>query len=367
MLPQRYFTREFYEHIYQLANDSIIVVDREKEEIVLANSKTLELYGYSESELKGFKIYQLNVEQQDKVKNYMDKVAASSKGYAFQSKHRKKNGEILDVEVNSRLFVLDGREYFISIVRDITDKKQIERDAEMAKAVQRSLMPESIFEYSRFKCSAFYQPLMQVSGDMYDLVPLDDHRLAVLVADVMGHGTAAALYTAAIKLFFRDKIRKCNFPSEFLSKLNRYFSYNSGQIDVFLGAICLIFDSRTSSVICSNGGINEFFFYQQAKAGCQIIENKGPFIGMFPNSHYVDYGLRLDSGDRLYLCTDGLLDLRGKGKNFTPYKLWRKLILEDDGFDAEQIFTSYLNGLKMFGDPLELLRDDLTLLKIDYI
>jgi hypothetical protein len=61
------------------------------------------------------------------------------------------------------------------------------------------------------------------------------------------------------------------------------------------------------------------------------------------------------------------LDLRGKGENFTPYKLWRKLILEDDGFDAEQIFTSYLNGLKMFGDPLELLRDDLTLLKIDYI
>lgn len=366
-MPRHYFSEDFYELIYKLANDSIIVIEREKQEIVVANPKTCEMYGYSESELNGLPLSLLNADSAGKFRFLMSKLAASKDGYSYQTKHRKKSGEVLDVEVNSRLFTNRNKEFLISIIRDITDKKQFERDLEMAKAVQDNLLPQISLRYSKFNFTSFYRPLIQVTGDMYDLIPLDDKRVAVLLADVMGHGTAAALYTAAIKLFFRDKIRKCNFPSEFLSKLNRYFGYNTAEIDIFMGVICLIFDSRTSSVVCACGGINEFFFASREKNQFRLVQNAGPYVGMFADSQYADFGLRLASGDRIYLFTDGLLDLQNSEQNQDLCKLWEQLILDDQGLSAQELFAAYQNSLLPLGFAEQPFRDDLTLLKIECV
>jgi sigma-B regulation protein RsbU (phosphoserine phosphatase) len=349
-----------------LVNDSIIVIDKETGKIVAANPKAYHIYGYTEPELIDMDIKELTIESSVQVRQIMDKVAASSKGCTFQTKHKKKNGTVMDVEINSQLFVSGNKEFFLNVIRDISMEKQFCRDLELARTMQKNLMPEESSPEPNFNFSFFYQPLLHVSGDMYDYVYLNDDCLVFLLVDVMGHGIPAALYTAAVKLFFRDKIRKCHFPSEFLSKLNRYFNHNVDELGIFMGAICLFLDVKNGIVLCSNGGINEFILFDSQQGKCQLIENKGPYIGMFGNSCYVDYGLKLNPGDQLYLYTDGLVDLRDVNDRMNPQELLCQLVVKNSKINADQLFAEYLNRLSSFADRREIIKDDVTLLKIEY-
>src|SRR3989442_15045978 len=84
-------------------------------------------------------------------------------------------------------------------LRGAAEKKRLEEELRIAREIQMSLLPQGPLNMPGLSVTTLSVPAREVGGDYYDFLPLDDHRLGVLIADVSGKGTSAALYMAELK------------------------------------------------------------------------------------------------------------------------------------------------------------------------
>lgn len=126
------------EHIFEHARDIILVICAKTGAFVDANRAAELAYGYSRDELLGMHIFDLRVEHATEVENQM--MRASSEGILFETKHRRRDGSAFDVEVSSRGENINDRLLLFSVVRDISERKQLEGERdELLAATQRAL------------------------------------------------------------------------------------------------------------------------------------------------------------------------------------------------------------------------------------
>ncbi len=85
------------------------------------------------------------------------------------------------------------------LLLEAAEKKRLEEELRIAHEIQMSLLPQAPASIPGLSVTALCVPAREVGGDYYDFLPLDDHRLGVLIADVSGKGTSAALYMAELK------------------------------------------------------------------------------------------------------------------------------------------------------------------------
>jgi len=102
--------------------------------------------------------------------------------------------------------------------------QSIENELATAREIQTSILPSSSPEIKNLHISAIYHPMTAVAGDFYDFLPVDQHRVGVLVADVSGHGVPAALIAAMMKMAVKSIIACVHSPVDVLQGLNRLLS-----------------------------------------------------------------------------------------------------------------------------------------------
>ena len=87
----------------------------------------------------------------------------------------------------------------------------IENELAISREIQTSILPSGSPEIKNLRVTAAYHPMTAVAGDFYDFIPVDQHRVGVLVADVSGHGVPAALIAAMMKMAVQS-IVPCVIP-----------------------------------------------------------------------------------------------------------------------------------------------------------
>src|SRR6185436_16184909 len=107
------------------------------------------------------------------------------------------------------------------LLRDAAEKKRLEEELRIAHEIQMSLLPQGELRMPGMSITAVCVPARQVGGDYYDFLPLGDHRLGLLIADVSGKGTSAALYMAEFKGLMLSLSRIHTSPRELLIEANR--------------------------------------------------------------------------------------------------------------------------------------------------
>src|SRR5204863_9501194 len=106
------------------------------------------------------------------------------------------------------------------LLRQAAEKKRLEEELRIAHEIQMSLLPQGPLVMAGLSVTALCVPAREVGGDYYDFLPLDDHRVGVLIADVSGKGTSAALYMAELKGLVLSLSRIHTSPRELLIDLN---------------------------------------------------------------------------------------------------------------------------------------------------
>ncbi len=121
-------SEERYRAIFEQAADSIILIDVETGALVDFNTKAHENLGYSHEEFAYLKIPDFEVmETAEDVARHIEKIAQDGSD-SFETKHRTKDGDIREIQVNSRLIIVRGRHFLQSIWRDITERKRNEEE-----------------------------------------------------------------------------------------------------------------------------------------------------------------------------------------------------------------------------------------------
>ena len=184
-------------------------------------------------------------------------------------------------------------------------QREVQRDLELAHEVQRDFLPDDQPQLPGYLFYDYYQPANHVGGDYYDYVALPDDRIAVIVADVVGHGVAAALLMAKFSAEMRFSLAVEPRPDRAVRLLNDRFSRT--QQRGFVTMIMTVIDPRSNEVTIVNAGHMPPVLRRQdgqiEEPGNQL---SGIPIGIEETVQYEQHTIQLEPDELLVLYTDGL-------------------------------------------------------------
>ncbi len=208
-------------------------------------------------------------------------------------------------------------------------QKEIERDMQLAKDVQRGFLPESRPDLPGYAFFDYYQPAEQVGGDYFDYIPLPDGRIAIVVADVVGHGIAAALLMAKLSAEARFFLYSEHEPAAAITRLNDKLTRLN--IQRFVTLICAVLCPKTHKLTIVNAG--HMAPLVRRKGG--TIEEPGEAeaglpLGINEGVIYEQVETTIGPGETVMLYTDGINESIDKAGTFYTIDRMRKHAREND-------------------------------------
>lgn len=222
------------------------------------------------------------------------------------------------------------------------EKGRLERELQVAREVQASLMPSRTPQLPGWEFAAHWQPAREVSGDFYDFIPGPNGQLGLVIADVTDKGMPAALFMALSRAIVRASVTSAASPLEGIVLANRLIcadSTNSMFVTLYYAQI----DSLAGSLTFVNAGHNPPLLYQAQADQLDRLTRTGMALGVFPDAPFEQRTVHLDPGDFILLYTDGVTDaMNAQGEDFGAERL-RKAIRTYGQASAPE----FLAGLQM--------------------
>jgi serine phosphatase RsbU (regulator of sigma subunit) len=218
-----------------------------------------------------------------------------------------KRGDRVPVEVsvapvrNAAGEVVGGIELF----RDMTASM---RDLWRARRIQAFALDCPLPADERVVIERSDQPHEIVGGDFCRVERCGDDAYVLLLADVMGHGVAAALYTMQLRSLWEDHRDALDSPARFLGVLNARLNTLVSDAGYFASAVCFRYDAATGDLRGVRAGHPApLILRPDGVVRCQ--GKSQPALGMFPDTVYDEAADRLGRGDTLLLYTDGAVEI----------------------------------------------------------
>lgn len=196
-------------------------------------------------------------------------------------------------------------------------RQSYKREKNIAETLQRSMLIEpKANQHPGLEVKTLYESAWaeaEVGGDFFDVTPLADGSVALVVGDVAGKGLVAATRTAEAKYALRVYLRETASPVDAVSRLNRFLCESFGEGDDTFVAL-------TVAVVTPDGGCrvvlagSESPFLRRANGATETLSNPGLPVGVLPEARYTEIATRLELGDTLLMLTDGITEARrGRG------------------------------------------------------
>ncbi|MEM6285243.1 MAG: GAF domain-containing SpoIIE family protein phosphatase, partial [Chloroflexota bacterium] len=227
------------------------------------------------------------------------------------------------------------------------EKGRLERELQMARDIQRTLLPKTMPYVPGYEITARWQAAREVAGDFYDVFTLNDNSLGVVVADVSDKGAPAAMFMAVSRTMIRSHAHATNSPVETLARTNDLILEDADS-GMFVTAFHSIFEPDGSGMHV-NAGHNPPIIFRRATSEIMFMPRGGRAIGWFPNNPLEAVELKLEPGDMVIYYTDGLTEAESVTKDFFGEERLCNIILE-----------SYDKPLEVLGDEIIRAVDDFT-------
>ncbi|HPI81383.1 MAG TPA: SpoIIE family protein phosphatase, partial [Cyclobacteriaceae bacterium] len=165
------------------------------------------------------------------------------------------------------------------LLEEAFQNERYKEELKIAKTVQKSLLPENLESNGDFDIAAFSQSADEVGGDYYDTIRINDHKVALIIADVSGKGTTAAFHMSQMKGIFHSLAQQELDPREFMVRANKalVFCLERGS---FISAIYFVLDSREKTITYCRAGHCPVLYYHGAVGKAEYLQDKGAALGM---------------------------------------------------------------------------------------
>lgn len=247
------------------------------------------------------------------------------------------------------------------------EKERLTRELTIAREVQQRLLPQRLPVLPGITLAASSVSALEVGGDYYDFVRLDDDHLAIIVGDVSGKGTSAAFYMAEMQGIFQAVSRLAPSPNDFLTHANAALS-DSLERNVFISVIYGVLDLRSEEIVLARAG--------HCPAACisldgtaRYLRTRGLGLGLDRSDLFgktlVEERVALRPGDVFVLYTDGVVESRSEaGEEYGYDRLLHGLAVNRHE-DAGDLHSALIDDLKLFMGDKEY-DDDMTLVVLKW-
>jgi phosphoserine phosphatase RsbU/P len=200
------------------------------------------------------------------------------------------------------------------LLQQKAEKERLEQELRIARSIQMSLLPHGSLVFPGISLSGHCEPAREVGGDYYDFLPLDDSRMGILIADVAGKGTSAALYMAELKGLMLSLSELHASPRHLLIAANRIISKHLDARS-FITMMYAVVDLRARTITLARAGHCPLVYvpgpYAPSRAS-QMLQPDGMVLGLqFDTGDLfgrtlAELTLPLGLGDLFLLYTDGI-------------------------------------------------------------
>lgn len=245
----------------------------------------------------------------------------------------------------------------------LAQKERLERELELARQVQESMLPHAFPNVNGFRFAARTQPARHVGGDFYDVLTLDDRHFGLAIADVSDKGMAAALYMALTRSLLLAESGRQRSPTAVLTRVNDLL-LKLGQGEMFVTLFYGIVDRVDRSFHYARAGHDRPFLFHQG--ALSELDGPGTALGILPSTtlSLADQQLTLAPGDRIFLYSDGLTDVVSPTGELFDRKRLAGRLQAHAALPLEQCCTATFADLAAFQGTAEQY-DDMTLLALE--
>jgi serine phosphatase RsbU (regulator of sigma subunit) len=252
----------------------------------------------------------------------------------------------------------------IQIARLFGDKLQreiLERELELARSIQKNLLPGSLPQPEGWEITAVSVPSRVMGGDYYDVLELPRGKLAVAIADVSGKGAAAAMLMAALQASLGTLLKEDLTVDETTSRLNAVLCERMPDatfITFFLGFV----DLETGEIeYCSAG--HDFPILCSSEDTVSSLDLGGLILGVIPEARYVRGRAHIPHGGRLLLYTDGITETMSPDEEPFGTERLGNIVVRHCRQSGKEIIETIESLVELFRDGRDQ-EDDITALMI---
>ena len=305
-----------YQTLMEQSSEALLLVEIQTQQVLEVNRRFTELLGYSLPADAPLYVKQFVHASQEELDHLYNVVLSEQRFIPAEPRRlRHKNGVDVLVDRAGTVINIEGRDFFLASMRDMTTERRLQaeltRDVEFARRVQRELLP-ILADSPQVRIRTFYHPVNFVSGDSFLLEWQNDGAmLRGFLIDVSGHGLATAIQTAAINVLLREA------ASSKLPLLAQLQQVNSHAAKYFTdGAYAAIIgfelDLSQQELRYVGAGITQLL------VNGRKIETPGMFVGLWDDAEFEQGVLTVSAGDSFCFLTDGFTDCLAAGKPDQP-------------------------------------------------
>jgi serine phosphatase RsbU (regulator of sigma subunit) len=246
--------------------------------------------------------------------------------------------------------------------------RRLDEELKLAARVQQDFLPKSLPKVGPLRFHTLFRPAGHVSGDLYDVMRLDESHVGFYMADAVGHGMPAALLTMFLKQALVTKtIDETGYrllaPSVTMQKLNEALVAQNLSTATFATALYGNINYRTRRLTFARGGHPDPILLTR-NGELRVLESEGALLGIFPGDEFQQFAVELEPGDRVFIYSDGVELAFAAGDNPDP-SAWRDILHQRRDVPTDGIISELRALLTASDANAERKKDDLTVIAIE--
>ena len=257
-----------------------------------------------------------------------------------KGRFEQKDLEVLAAVANQAGIAIENAQLHEQMVQ----QRLVEQDLELARQVQQAFLPTETPATNEYSFYQYYNPASEIGGDYFDYILLENNRLAVVVADVVGHGVAAAMFMAKLSAETRFAFASEDNPADAMNLLNQRLT--ALRVERFVTMLVIVLEQSSGRAKIVNAGHMAPILRSRAgiisEPGSEV---SGPPLGIIEDLKYEVFDVELVPGDVLTLYTDGIFEAPDvNGDQFSIARI-RKLLGQSAG-SVEKAGTSIIEAVE---------------------
>jgi sigma-B regulation protein RsbU (phosphoserine phosphatase) len=243
---------------------------------------------------------------------------------------------------------------------------RLDEELRLAARVQQDFLPKSMPKVGGIRFQTLFRPVGHVSGDLYDVMRLDESHVGFYMADAVGHGMPAALLTMFLKQALVTKeILASGYrllsPAQTMQRLNEALVSQNLSQATFATALYGNINVKTLEMTFARGG-HPLPMLIKRGGEMKVLEAEGSLLGIFPEEPFTQTTVQLQVGDRLFVYSDGV-ELAFSDERSVDASRWQEELTQRRTMPTEQILKEFADHIDAGGEARR--KDDLTIIVLD--
>ncbi len=252
-------------------------------------------------------------------------------------------------------------DHYLEDIQNLNKDKETQKSQlETAAYIQKGFLPPERYNSKGFEIRAMMNPARDIGGDLYDYLPLDNDRILFVVADVSGKGMPAAIFMSVTLMLIRQFARSGLSPARILENVNDTLSGQNPRM-LFATAFVGIYNRKTKQLAFANAGHNPPYILHDTLRRPRNTQNT--LLGLFAGEKYEEEKITLQTGDVLFLYTDGVDEATDPEDHFYGTERLEQTLLDAKTTHEENLVRYVYDSLTAFSAGADQ-HDDITLMAL---